>query len=1217
MNDFIEAIDFPTVIQAAGINSLRSGKEPEKCSAFMRGYLGFDEHARFTLETLINSLAQPGPGGAFFINGVFGSGKSHLLGLLTLLGEGRGHADFLAVHSHFTSQLGTFPKRFVVYFSLDEYDGARFSLEEITRREILLQAKNQGIELQAFNTPQHVSRSEQFAVLEEELTAHGYVGLQLCVDELSLFLGAKDHRSLQGEASWLQFLGQRAARAGAFSVWCCFALQKEWEDVGDLEPYSLSQVRDRYQSLTLSMAHLPSLVQHRLVRQKDPEAIGRLCRQSFQELSRAWPQTDLGIAEWEALYPFHPTAINLLEQVATRFFSRTRSAVQFCAGALKRYLRDEADSSQRIIAAEVFDYFKPEFAQFAELKALDGVWRAWEEMLPRIARDKEENILLAKLLKSLLLFRLSGQAVSAIHLAHTLGEDLGLGGEGNYRYIHQLLSRWCKEGDHLSLERGDDWQSDRFSVALGQSIQQTVRRYTQSALETLQHDDARIISHLLEACGNVDFPLKSLLSAPLQMTVDWQHSSRRVEVALWQRHTSAQLVNQLAAWGQPGGAEVFLFLRMPLQETALPHLNDADERAKAALLVWEPRRPTSDEWEFARETTARALLLHDPALRDNRRGRAVIKFLERDLNERLRDIQHFMIRLYCEGRLTCGDHRAIEVGELCHQREWNTLVETIASFSLEALYTKFIQVAPAVKILSPAQVNQLGAKLLGQSEADCWWPPSLDRPVRAIAAPLGLAGEDKGRWEYAVSKEELNAEIESLLGENALAVSVIETHLASSQWGLMPLQCSLVICALLGAGHIEALDANGKMLPLHRVKMPLRQNVYAVRRAVLMVATAWGNVCNIVKIVCGQSALPLSFESQMRAAEKLREWHQNAEVEIELANVRLQQLQKMTDSAPALWQRTTQVMRDMALLSQALSSPESGVLLEHAAALDAQCTKATLQQWQRLQQELDSTQHLLLQALSRLTHPQMVAPPELAGLREGLLKQFLEGEDVLFNEHLLHEISKWDATFQEQYRHWHQQQYTGGNWGEARAFAHQAALQALEKLAVVERYPFPRDTELRAALQAALNRQCPRDGSLLPHEVSCNQCQLRYGQLVELPDLTEFSGAIKEALGRLEVLLQNAETKNYLQRSSEGRALLSWNGKGEELLPLLDEAALGTLKKALAPRRHYQRSAQRLQQQLGGGGTREELESAFKRWMEEGNVVAPDDEIIISEGVVA
>jgi hypothetical protein len=351
----------------------------------------------------------------------------------------------------------------------------------------------------------------------------------------------------------------------------------------------------------------------------------------------------------------------------------------------------------------------------------------------------------------------------------------------------------------------------------------------------------------------------------------------------------------------------------------------------------------------------------------------------------------------------------------------------------------------------------------------------------------------------------------------------------------------------------------------------------------------------------------------MRIAQTLRDCRETTLAEMELTSVRLHQLQKQLDDSPALWQNTAQTIAGIKVLLQELNAEESAALLESAAALDAKSTTAISQSWQKLQHALDENQTRILQLWGLLSNPQMMPPENLIEKREALLKQFLEGEKVLFNTQLLQDATTWNDAFCRQYRDWHQQQFTGEGWQQLRHFAHQPALQALKKLADVKRYPFPDHFKLNADLQTALRRQCPRDGNLLPGEVTCNHCQMRIGQVVELPDLAEFSAQIEKAARQFFDLLQREEIQRHLQRSDAGRALLNWNGETESLLALLDNSVLMALENALLPRRRFQRSIKSLQQKLGEGGTRAEMESTFKDWLEAGDAVGAEDEIAIDD----
>ena len=90
IGELIAVRDFPAVVQAADVRALRVASRAATENApddalrdFLGGYLGSDDRARHALESGLRALAQSERGGAFFLNGVFGSGKSHLLGVLT------------------------------------------------------------------------------------------------------------------------------------------------------------------------------------------------------------------------------------------------------------------------------------------------------------------------------------------------------------------------------------------------------------------------------------------------------------------------------------------------------------------------------------------------------------------------------------------------------------------------------------------------------------------------------------------------------------------------------------------------------------------------------------------------------------------------------------------------------------------------------------------------------------------------------------------------------------------------------------------------------------------------------------------------------------------------------------------------------------------------------------------------------------------------------
>jgi hypothetical protein len=166
IGELIEVRRFPAVVQAADVRDLRISSHRVLSSSsnsdntshdalhdFISGYLGFDERARHAVDVCVRSLAG-GQGGSFFFNGVFGSGKSHLLGLFTLLCDGLGHETFAATHNHLAPALQNFASRLTVYFSLDEYSAQEFSLEEIFWRELRGECSDAALHLMNYRFPQ-------------------------------------------------------------------------------------------------------------------------------------------------------------------------------------------------------------------------------------------------------------------------------------------------------------------------------------------------------------------------------------------------------------------------------------------------------------------------------------------------------------------------------------------------------------------------------------------------------------------------------------------------------------------------------------------------------------------------------------------------------------------------------------------------------------------------------------------------------------------------------------------------------------------------------------------------------------------------------------------------------------------------------------------------------------------------------------------------------
>jgi hypothetical protein len=155
---------------------------------------------------------------------------------------------------------------------------------------------------------------------------------------------------------------------------------------------------------------------------KNNGSLNDICGETYERMLRSLPRLGFGREEWQRLYPFHPTTVMLLEQVAARYGSRTRSAAVFCTQSVQL----GNDAAQRVLADALFDHFEPELQRHPDLKPLHTVWHNWLQNEAELARDANEAATMRALMKALLLWKIAGAAPSVMQLANAILLDAKL-----------------------------------------------------------------------------------------------------------------------------------------------------------------------------------------------------------------------------------------------------------------------------------------------------------------------------------------------------------------------------------------------------------------------------------------------------------------------------------------------------------------------------------------------------------------------------------------------------------------------------------------------------------------------------------------------------------------------------------------------------------------------------------------------------------------------
>ena len=356
-----------------------------------------DGDTRAAFEVMVSGLARQAElGDAFHVQGVYGTGKSHLLAALTLL---CGHPEqawpvFLGTHPEYAEVAGSFERpRLVVTIALDEYPTRTHTLEYVvlsrieqelaqrhgvrvalTEESHLLElvdryvapqvgegleeaargATGQSwgdlragdaeraagvaldfIEQSGFPLDWRRSRAAVWKALAATMggtengtngTRNGTVGTRsertergapslgsepagvvVLLDELGLFLSAKDRAGLNADASFLQWLAQRTATS---RCWVICATQRGLEEVGDIDRRTLRQVRDRFRSgFTLDLAELEWVVRHKVAPRRDRAGFAAAVEKVAARYAEGAGEELVSGPELARTYPMNPLCL--------------------------------------------------------------------------------------------------------------------------------------------------------------------------------------------------------------------------------------------------------------------------------------------------------------------------------------------------------------------------------------------------------------------------------------------------------------------------------------------------------------------------------------------------------------------------------------------------------------------------------------------------------------------------------------------------------------------------------------------------------------------------------------------------------------------------------------------------------------------------------------------------------------------------------------------
>ncbi len=581
IRDLVELPRVRTVIQLADL------EDPGLSASLLEDFI-LTADCDFALSTVLESMAGGEEGQGFFLQGNFGSGKSHLLAVLDLLCRSESaweaivrqepnyrklrrrlsvseqantvasislveHSGsvaledicLLALESGFATPLGLAPSFAADPRAVDEIRAAIESRHQDALRDFLKETSVDPSRLfdparpdlldelvRRLNLPFRVRRERAgfFNALAGQLGETGPRRVVVILDELSEFLRSKpDARAFNEDIRFLQFLGEASRRMPLTIV---ASLQEHIETTGEIDQTTFGKIKDRYPvRFSLTGQHLRELASSRLIKKK-PGAEAAISKM-YRRLKSAF--TGLGVSESDfvALYPVHPATVELLDDLLP-FFSRHRGAVDFLhhqlAGDPQRQIPGMLDlAAETLLGPEtILDHFRVRIRETLETAPFITVVLAiYEKEMPKLFPDAEDRKTALRLLKILILLAIS--PIRRRRRVAQLAEMLlyrvtDLDPAANYDFVHDLLEKMQQQGAYISVESEGHPHEDVYFVDLTADVALIVQRRVEVLLKDPGFTLGRAVESLLPSVTSSLLPLSSLASSP--------RSTRRVS---WQK----------------------------------------------------------------------------------------------------------------------------------------------------------------------------------------------------------------------------------------------------------------------------------------------------------------------------------------------------------------------------------------------------------------------------------------------------------------------------------------------------------------------------------------------------------------------------------------------------------------------------------------------------------------------------------------------------------
>ncbi len=877
IKDLVNIKDVRTVVQMADI------KDPNLRDFLTESFVITDEVKRVFYSFFNDLVNKDGKG--YFIEGNFGSGKSHLLSVLSLLINYEKSWQHILSQNKSSSKLQKLSKRVIdnnyitINLSLVEHSNKEY-LEDIVIEEIInfinknnigefnFKGEQEFIEkiseiiknehqnnlnlflkenninekelfnsgnlylieklLERLNLPYRFSYNRQqiFEQVTRIIDENNYDGLVILIDELSEFLRSKpDGRRFNEDIRFLQFLGEYSKRQ---SCWILATLQEEIEKTGETTPEAFNKIKDRYPNrFYLTGQHIKELIHKRLIElktNKKQEVIN-----IYEDINTSFPDINFSQEDFLKLYPVHPQAIDLLDNLKP-LFSQHRGIIDFIHYRLKGDSSRNIDSMMDLEANnlltpdKIFDHFVDRIREMMETSPFyTKVYKYYKQEIDGLL-DSEQRETGMKIIKLLILFSISpiNKRYNVKDITNMLLEKItDLEPNINYEYIEDILNRLYQHGAYLVKEKGEQKQDNKYYIDLEADVNLIIKRRTEYIKSNLFENDKRLFTKLGQEVKEKFLPLNHLfVNSRQKRSVTWQNTERSgflyfIPVREISVHNIKKSAKRLT-----NDEEDFMLIisyaldvdedKKYLENVLLPELT---EEQKNSFSFWFPNE--LKEKDFLEDALAQILLIEKYEKESSKTSEKIKKQLQELISEKTERVSKIFRDAYFNGTVVNGFNENIvdlnDLGFLPFQRFLDKIVANL----LRIRYPDHKKISPYQSILSTDRIEAVLNDFISKGDVSDLKELSgraLD-VIDNFMKPMGLIKKRKNGVRLTINpgSNQLIKSTFSILENEQTALKDIYWKLRKGSYGLSRNQFKLLIYALLYSGYLTAYSDKQKI----------------------------------------------------------------------------------------------------------------------------------------------------------------------------------------------------------------------------------------------------------------------------------------------------------------------------------------------------------------------------------------------------------------------